>query len=101
MNIKMNNSVFLVFCAFILFHSCGIKDDYKQISHQEFIKSHQYNIGQTTFNLNDDKRERPIKIEVWYPTKDTTRTNIRFAEKVFFHSHNVDNQNNKLITFVV
>lgn len=26
---------------------------------------------------------------------------IGFAEKVFSHSHNVDNQNNKLITFIV
>jgi len=26
---------------------------------------------------------------------------IGFAEKDFFHSHNVDNQNNKLITFIV
>jgi hypothetical protein len=26
---------------------------------------------------------------------------LGFAEKVFFHSHGVDNQNNKLITFIV
>lgn len=73
----MNIRFFLVFSTIsFFFYSCGIKDDYKQISHQEFLKSHQYNIGQTTLNLKDNKRERPIKIEIWYPTKDTTKTNI-------------------------
>lgn len=59
----------------ILFNSCGVKDDYNQINHKEFLKSHKYNIGQTTLLLNDSTRKRPLKTEVWYPTKDTTKYN--------------------------
>lgn len=62
--------------ALIFLHSCGIGDDYKQISHKEFLQTHKFNIGQSTIELMDQRRERPIKTEIWYPTKDTTKQNI-------------------------
>lgn len=60
----------------IILNSCGFKDNYKQISHKEFLKTHQFSIGQTTLLLNDSTRKRPLKTEIWYPTKDTTKFNV-------------------------
>ena len=60
---------------FIL-NSCGLKDDFKQPTHKEFLKTHEFNIGQTTLLLNDLSRKRPLKTEIWYPTRDTTKLNI-------------------------
>lgn len=60
----------------MLLTSCGIGDNYKQKSHQEFLQTHKYNVGQTTIELIDQSRERPIRTEIWYPTTDTTKQNI-------------------------
>jgi predicted dienelactone hydrolase len=62
--------------ALIFLNSCGIRDNYNQMSHQEFLQTHKFNVGQSTIELIDHKRERPVKTEIWYPTKDTTKQNI-------------------------
>ena len=73
----MNNKIFTIIgIALIYLNSCGIRDDYKQISHKEFLQTHKYNIGQSTLKLVDSTRERPLKTEIWYPTKDTTKVNV-------------------------
>ena len=60
----------------VIFNSCSVKDDYQQISHEAFLKTHRYNIGQTTLLYNDSTRKRPLKTEIWYPTADTTKPNV-------------------------
>lgn len=75
MNRMKTKILALIGIAFITF-SCGPEDDYNQISHQEFLLNHPYNIGQTTLELTDQKRNRPVKTEVWYPTEDTTKMNV-------------------------
>lgn len=77
LNKKMNNKIITtISILFILLNSCGNKDDHKQISHQEFLKTHPFNIGQTQLMLFDKKRNRPVTTEIWYPTKDTTKINV-------------------------
>jgi len=72
----MNKRIFTTISILVIFlNSCNIGDDYKPISHLEFLKTHRYNIGQTTLELNDEERNRPIKVEIWYPTKDTLKSN--------------------------
>jgi len=72
----MTKRIFTIISILVIFlNSCNIGDDYKQISYMEFIKTHRYNIGQTKLELNDEKRNRPIKVEIWYPTKDTLKSN--------------------------
>ncbi len=102
----MNYKIFLILGVFIItLISCGSNDDFKQLSHQDFLKTHDFNIGQTTLNLKDNERKRPIKAEIWYPTKDTTKTNITIqypfklpptsrdadliSEKFYFHTAQV------------
>ncbi len=73
----MSKKLFLpIGILLLLLSSCGINDDYKQISHKEFLETHQFSIGQTTLLLNDSTRKRPLKTEIWYPTKDTTKFNV-------------------------
>ena len=60
----------------LLMLACGLNSDPKQISHSEFLQTHRYAIGQTTIELIDKERQRPIKTEIWYPTMDTTKENI-------------------------
>ncbi|WDF66849.1 hypothetical protein PQ465_11085 [Sphingobacterium oryzagri] len=67
--------LFMLGSFIAILHACNIEDDYKQISHKEYLETHQYNIGQMTLLLNDDKRNRPIKTEIWYPTNDTAKSN--------------------------
>lgn len=62
--------------ALIFLNSCEIGNNYIQMSHQEFLQTHKFNVGQSTIELIDHKRERPVKTEIWYPTKDTTKQNI-------------------------
>ena len=50
-----------------LLNSCGLKDDFKQPTHKDFLKNHKFNIGQTTLLLNDISRNRPLKTEIWRP----------------------------------
>lgn len=38
------------------------------VSHRAFRQSHPYSIGQTTLELFDTTRGRPLKTEIWYPT---------------------------------
>ncbi len=61
---------------FLLLTSCYQAEHYQQITHQEFLSTHSYNIGQTSLTLIDAIRDRPLKVEVWYPTRDTTKSNI-------------------------
>lgn len=56
--------------------ACGLNSDPKQISHSKFLQTHTYAIGQTTLELFDKERQRPIRAEIWYPTLDTTKVNI-------------------------
>ena len=72
-------SILLILVAPAILFSCTVKDDFKQISHAEFLKTHTYSIGQSSLNLTDTSRSRPIKTEIWYPTKDTTKPNISAA----------------------
>lgn len=73
----MKNRLTLIPGALIIFlQSCSFGDDYKQISHREFLKTHKYSIGQVTLEFNDEKRKRPVKTEIWYPTMDTTQFNV-------------------------
>lgn len=73
----MKLKIFLtVGTLFFLLNSCGLNDDFKQPTHKEFLKTHEFNIGQTTLLLNDLSRKRPLKTEIWYPTRDTTKLNI-------------------------
>lgn len=72
----MKNITLTIGIALIILNSCSIKDDYQQISHQEFLQTHKFNVGQSTIEWMDHKRERPIKTEIWYPTLDTTKQNI-------------------------
>ncbi len=72
----MKSQIIFVGAFLILLNSCGIENDYKQITHQEFLQTHKYNIGQSTLLWVDNKRERPVKTEIWYPTKDTTKVNV-------------------------
>jgi len=69
-------TIFTIGVLLFLLSSCGIEDDFIQPSHKEFLKTHKYNIGQTTLLLNDRLRKRPLKTEIWYPTEDTTKLNI-------------------------
>ena len=60
----------------ILLYSCGLVDGSQQMSHQEFLQTHEYAVGQATLELMDQDRERPVKTEIWYPTRDTTKLNV-------------------------
>ena len=44
-----------------------------------YIGFAQTNIGQRTFHFKDEKRNRPLTTEVWYPTTDT----LKHADKAF------------------
>ncbi len=69
----------LLILAFIFlsaFTACSIKDDYQQPSHKSWLDTHKYAVGQTSLTLQDSKRNRPIKTEIWYPTQDTTGINV-------------------------
>jgi len=67
----------LFYCIIIAFTcSCELAEDRLQVSHDEFRKSHLYNIGQSTIQFQDTLRARPLKTEIWYPTNDTTGLNI-------------------------
>jgi predicted dienelactone hydrolase len=72
---KYLNSI-IIFFVTIIISSCGIKDDYLQPSHSYWLKTHQFNVGQTTLMLSDITRKRPLKTEIWYPTFDTIKINI-------------------------
>ena len=72
----MNSKIIVIIVASFFFNSCGLGDDFKQIIHKEFLQTHKYNVGQATIELMDQKRQRPIKTEIWYPTSDTTKLNI-------------------------
>jgi predicted dienelactone hydrolase len=70
------NLYLIILTVIFLLNSCSFKDDYQQISHEALLKTHRYNIGQTTFLYNGTTRKRPLKTEVWYPTADTTKANV-------------------------
>lgn len=72
----MIRNIKILYVVLILFNSCGFKDDYKQISHKDFLQTHKFNVGQSTIEFLDQSRERPVKTEIWYPTNDTTKQNI-------------------------
>lgn len=77
-NINMKSKIIPTIGALVilLLHSCGLLDDAQRMSHQEFLQSHKYAVGQATMELMDHTRERPVKTEIWYPTKDTTQLNV-------------------------
>ena len=60
----------------IFLNSCTTQENGNQISHREFLQTHPFSIGQTNFTIQDSNRNRPIKTEVWYPTRDTSKFNI-------------------------
>jgi len=66
----------LAFIFLYAFTACSIKDDYQQPSHKSWLDTHKYAVGQTSLTLQDSKRKRPIKTEIWYPTQDTTGINV-------------------------
>lgn len=70
----LNSSI--IFLIALIISSCGIKNNYQQPSHSDWLKLHQYTVGQTTLILFDSIRKRPLKTEIWYPTYDTTKTNV-------------------------
>lgn len=73
MNIK---TFIILLVVFMGINSCRIAEDYKQMSHREWLLSRKYNVGQSTILLIDKKRNRPLKTELWFPTNDTSRANI-------------------------
>ncbi len=66
-------SVLIVFL--FLLKACAPEDGYRQQSHRDFLKEHRFNIGQQTLLFRDTPRQRPLKTEVWYPTRDTSGAN--------------------------
>ncbi len=73
MNFKI---LIIILVIFIHINSCGTNEDYKQVTYKEWLQSHKHSVGQTTLALFDDKRNRPLKTEIWFPTDDTSKTNI-------------------------
>jgi len=73
MNFKI---LIIVSVVFTHINSCGTYEDYKQQTHKEWLQSHKHSVGQTTLALIDEKRGRPLKTEIWFPTTDTSKTNI-------------------------
>jgi len=49
--------------------------NHETISFKSYLKTHKYAVGQTNFTIIDSLRNRPLKTEIWYPTKDTTKVN--------------------------
>ena len=64
----------IVVIPLTLFFSC--EEKFNQKSFREFLKSHSYIVGQKQVMLRDSLRKRPLKTEIWYPTKDSTGYNI-------------------------
>lgn len=58
-----------------VFTACSLKDEGQQPSHKTWLDTHEYAVGQTSLMLEDTKRNRPLKTEIWYPTQDTAKTN--------------------------
>ena len=62
--------------SFSVLIACSPSDDYQQPGHKFWLQTHDYAIGQTSMMLDDSSRNRPLKTEIWYPTFDTTGTNV-------------------------
>jgi hypothetical protein len=62
--------------SFSILIACSPYDDYHQPGHKDWLETHGYAIGQTSLMLEDTSRNRPLKTEIWYPTQDTTGTNV-------------------------
>ena len=68
-------SFLIILFVFFTFTACN-NDNYKVQSFQNYLQTHKYAIGQTNFTFLDSLRNRPLKTEIWYPTKDTTKFNV-------------------------
>jgi len=64
------------FITFSVFMGCRARDDYQQPSHRYWLETHEFAIGQKNLLLEDRDRNRPIKTEIWYPTHDTSGSNV-------------------------
>ena len=74
----MNNRIsFLViaFVSLLAITACN-DENYKTVTFNTYLKTHKYAVGQANFTLVDSTRNRPLKTEIWYPTKDTTKVNV-------------------------
>ncbi|MEM7484184.1 MAG: dienelactone hydrolase [Bacteroidota bacterium] len=58
----------------VLVSSCA--EEMPQQTFKEFLALHSYNVGQIQLEYKDHSRDRLLKTEVWYPTKDTMGYNI-------------------------
>ncbi|TAF65018.1 MAG: dienelactone hydrolase [Cytophagales bacterium] len=52
-----------------------------------------YNVGERTMNYTDSVRNRPIKVEFWYPTNETDPSLERVTELPFILSPTIRNAN--------
>lgn len=68
-------SFLIILFIFFTFTACN-NDNYKDQSFQNYLQTHKYAVGQTNFTFLDSLRNRPLKTEIWYPTKDTTKFNV-------------------------
>ncbi len=66
-------SLLLCLAAGILFTHCRRAPS---LSHRAFLATHPYAVGQMHFEWHDTTRNRPLRIELWYPTHDTMGTNL-------------------------
>jgi predicted dienelactone hydrolase len=72
----MKRIIHVEYIVILLIGLFGCNSDPEQISYSEFLTTHSYSVGQTSLELYDEERGRPIKTEIWYPTSDTSNVNI-------------------------
>ena len=65
----------IVLANLLTIKACN-NENYKTQSFKTYLKTHKYAVGQTNFTLVDSTRNRPLKTEICYPTRDTTKVNI-------------------------
>tara|TARA_R110001583_G_scaffold193316_1_gene361409 strand:+ start:1985 stop:3103 length:1119 start_codon:yes stop_codon:yes gene_type:complete len=62
-------------------------------------KERLYNVGQQTLELKDSIRNRPLKTEIWYPTKDSLSKKYHKTESPYFHKPTIRNASNTIQKF--